>query len=396
MMRRIVVILILLIVLSLAIGCQEFELALTGEAGLSQPVWSPDGDRIAFISFIPEEGEAEEENDYFRRELWIMNADGTDLKRIVSERNQELNLLGIQPPAWSPDGKRIAYVLEDDLWIIDVDRGEQRQLTSDIDVFFLNFWPPNSIWSPDGKKIAISSSDSDEEKCDLWIVDTETGERKMLIRVEKGIILPSYSSTGDRIAYLSGNEDNIELWSMDKEGGDMILLVGIGDEEREGSSDFLPPFSLSWSPDGKEIALSIFLGKEEDGRVQVEVWAVEAKGGGLRNITDTRFFDEMYPIWSPEGESIIYFLWDKELEKFFPRIISKEGKHKEALIIGLDTKLLVQSLRESSPLLSFSWSPDRQKIAYVYEGNIWIMGKDISQPRQLTFFKEEIFEEDSE
>ena len=60
------------------------------------PVWSPDGSRIAFV------GASEEGFD-----LYVMNADGTDITRLTDLPGDETQ------PAWSPDGDRIAYSWDD-------------------------------------------------------------------------------------------------------------------------------------------------------------------------------------------------------------------------------------------------------------------------------------------
>jgi len=80
------------------------------------PVWSPDGERIAFIS--------DRDNDFGN--LWVINADGSGAERLVHEAHQHAS------PAWSPDGRRIAYTRNDDgnvqvcIW----EGGATRQLTA--------------------------------------------------------------------------------------------------------------------------------------------------------------------------------------------------------------------------------------------------------------------------
>jgi dipeptidyl aminopeptidase/acylaminoacyl peptidase len=80
------------------------------------PAWSPDGQRIAFIS--------DREGDFGN--LWVMNADGSGAERLVRESNQHGS------PAWSPDGRRIVYTRNDDgdVQIYLSENGQSRQLTS--------------------------------------------------------------------------------------------------------------------------------------------------------------------------------------------------------------------------------------------------------------------------
>ena len=92
---------------------------LTANAQNSHPEYSPDGSRIAY-----------ERKGAGLPEVWVMNADGSDQRRMTTR--------GGASPSWSPDGRRIVFVLEDwsrddpelgVLWVIDVETGEERQLT---------------------------------------------------------------------------------------------------------------------------------------------------------------------------------------------------------------------------------------------------------------------------
>jgi Tol biopolymer transport system component len=84
----------------------------------SAPAWSPDGRRIAFESDL--DGD---------REIFVMNADGTDVRQITH------NTLWDEGPAWSPDGTKLAFSsgLDDlhlDIWTMNVDGSDPRQLTT--------------------------------------------------------------------------------------------------------------------------------------------------------------------------------------------------------------------------------------------------------------------------
>jgi Tol biopolymer transport system component len=110
---------------------------LTIAAGQDQfPAWSPDGSRIVF-----------ESTRTGVRQVWVMNADGTDQTQMTFDSTSK-----DQVPDWSPDGSQIAYVTQTasaggDIWIMDAEGGNRRPITSGADYL-------GTAWSPDGTRIA--------------------------------------------------------------------------------------------------------------------------------------------------------------------------------------------------------------------------------------------------
>lgn len=84
--------------------------SITGTAP-SAPAWSPDSKHLAFLwndAAMP------------RREIWIVNSDGTQLRRLTDENEGPS---GVQSFAWTPDGTRLLYLRAGDVWKISADDG---------------------------------------------------------------------------------------------------------------------------------------------------------------------------------------------------------------------------------------------------------------------------------
>ena len=120
------------------------EVRLTDQADYS-PCWSPNSHKIAFIS----------ERDG-NPEIYVMNSDATELKRITETAGTEYNI------AWSPDGRKIAFASDNDgspeIYVVDIRDGEMHRLTRN------SVRDDQPVWSRDGKRIAfVSYLDGDGE-----------------------------------------------------------------------------------------------------------------------------------------------------------------------------------------------------------------------------------------
>jgi TolB protein len=107
--------------------------------------WSPDGGRIAVETTRPQQAGSDD-----RFEIWVMNADGSDLTRLTN------NTVPDHHPAWRPDGTRIAFATRRgatpvNVFLISPDGSGEAQLTHD---FFGVLGGP--AWSHDGQQIAFS------------------------------------------------------------------------------------------------------------------------------------------------------------------------------------------------------------------------------------------------
>ena len=206
---------------------------------------SPVNSRIVFTS-CESPIEDYDNGRVFRRnyELFTIGIDGTDARRLTSTTVLE------NFPVWSPDGTRIAFLQSPEepdvyspapvlweLYVMAADGTDRRWLTKGVGLF-----PP--VWSPDGRRLAyISDQETGPRSLGrVEVVDVDTWQ---VTRIGATSAVPAWSPDGRELA----------LGSMD-EGGPAVLAVGTDGSgmhtvwASEAGADAAPVTQLAWSPDG--------------------------------------------------------------------------------------------------------------------------------------------------
>ena len=249
--------------------------------------------RPQWIAFESQRGEY---NDY---EIMVMATDGSRLADLTRSWADDV------APAWSPDGKWIAFVsLRDtasgkaelesgNLYLLPFDpvagkaTGEAVRLT---DLPGAEGWP---AWSPDGKKIAFHGDI--DGNFDIWVMNVaplEGGTGLVnLTRDGAEDKFPAWSPDGKKIAFASMRTGNHDIWVMNADGSNPTNLT------QHPARDRYP----IWSPNGKQITFNTDRDRKQ------EVYMMNSDGSGLKNITNTPKYDEGLADWSPDGRRLLLY-----------------------------------------------------------------------------------------
>ncbi len=235
---------------------------LTANQGVNiYPAWSPDGSKIAFTS--------DEDSNY---DIWVMNADGSDQVPLTTGSASN------QRPDWSPDGSRIVFESDRDgiveIYVMQADGGGQTRLTtSSAD----NQLP---VWSPDGSKIVfVSNRDGNWE---IYLMNADGSGQTRLTASVGDNQLPVWSPDGSKIAFYSNRDGNWEIYVMNADGTDQARLT----------SDPGDDWSPTWSPTSNKIAFRSTRTGNGD------IWVMNIDGSEVMRLTSNEANDSS-PAWSP-------------------------------------------------------------------------------------------------
>ena len=239
----------------------EVVLQVTGERGV----------HTTKVAYVVAQGQS--------KEITTADFDGANIRPIT--QNQSINI----SPAWTPDGKKIAFTSylkrNPDLYLIDLDgKGLQRFSYSP----GLNASPS---WAPGGKEIALMMGM--DGKSEIALIDADGKNPKKLTQSHGNEASPSWSPDGKRIAFVSDRSGPPQIYVMGRDGSNARRLTF------EGNYNTSP----AWSPKGDQIAFC--------GRVggRFEVFAIRPEGTGLQRLTSNSGHNEK-PSWSPDGRYIAF------------------------------------------------------------------------------------------
>ena len=170
------------------------------------------------------------------------------------------HVLGRWDPAWSPDGRHIAYVDNCDIYVESSDGRSRTRILDSSGCDFQNRDTRSPVWSPNGRRIAFYFYGPDPN-FDIYVVDANGDNLTRLTRNGADDMSPVWSPDSRRLAFYSDREGNFDIYVMDRDGDNVTSLTD------NGADDENPV----WSPDGSRIAFVSF----RDGNREIYVIDVD-------------------------------------------------------------------------------------------------------------------------
>ncbi len=188
------------------------------------PVPSPDGKRIAFVS-------TRDGGDY---ELYVMNADGSNQIRLTYSVGFDTE------PTWSPDSKTLMFMSGRtgtfQIFVINVDGTKERRL------FNSTYNERSPSWSPDGKTLAWDSDRTGNREIFVMNVEKTNQAQVQLTKTKAGTLnaWPNWSPDGKYLSFISNRDGNTEIYIIEADGKNERRVPGSPGADGDAGAKWIP------------------------------------------------------------------------------------------------------------------------------------------------------------
>jgi tricorn protease len=367
----------------------------------SQPKFSPDGKRIAFIS--DREGSAQ---------VFVMPAAGGAAKQVT------FNTAGFVLQGWTPNSQQLLVSSQrDNYWrhaerffLVDVDQRKAEESLFDD-------YGTSGTLSPDGKKLLFTREGSPwwrkgyrgSQASQVWSYDLEKKAFEQLLSDDSGDLWPMWKPDGQGFYYVSGRDGAWDIWEknfISKDGrqvtkfsnddsvvqpciskdGSTIAFRRLFDLYRMRTGNGNTPQKLdifanvdrpadrierrslttasqvAFSSDGLEIAII----------VGGDLWVMDTELREPKRVTSTPE-EERSPVFSPDGDSLL-FVSDRDGRCEIYRVMRADGNK---FWWQNDNFKLEKLTNDGAQKSNLTWSPDRAHVAFVKgRGDLCVMTPD--------------------
>lgn len=245
-------------------------------------------------------------------DIHILDIEGKNIQNLTNHPALDFS------PTFSPNGRWMAYVADQDIYLMNLATEERHRLTAGN--------APD--WSPDTESIVFVSKRSG--KSNIYKIDIN-GEEVQQLTNEASNGGPSWSPDGEWIAFSSNRDGGIF--------SSVYVMTADGRRQRRLARGHSP----SWSPDGKQIAYTLDIAGSG-------VYVMSAEGQNSRRVTPENIWSEN-PAWSPDGQWIAY---EAEIENPWGNPNRDSNIYLISPISGKPRRLTTHPARDRFP----AWVPE--------------------------------------
>jgi Tol biopolymer transport system component/DNA-binding winged helix-turn-helix (wHTH) protein len=302
-------------------GGSARRLRACGNADSFRMAWSPDGASLALSS-----------RDSARREpahIDVISIDGGSSRRVT---NPPAGTQGDEDPAFSPDGRSIAFVRRlsgsvADLYLAATQGGAERRLTVD------NADLEGVAWGRRGDALYFSSSRAGSYS--LWRIGSDGGVPQLVVGGGSKMKHPAAAAAGTLVAYENWRYE-MDVWQMPLDGDAAGSPLAASSDEWSDEP--------AWSPDGSRVAfVSTRSGADE-------IWIANHDGSEARQMTRFNGAPLEMPRWSPDGQHIAFVAWP--------------GGRATIDVLNIADQRVRAVVSDEAPLALPSWSHDGRSLYF--------------------------------